>query len=45
MDIIIGIAWIFSLLCLKMYKDKIINMHKERIRLMEAKWIRGQNKR
>jgi hypothetical protein len=47
MDIIIvtAILWILSLVCLKMYKDKIISMHIERNRLLEEKWTRGQKKK
>jgi len=38
--IVVSIIWFIALLSLKMYKDKIIFMYKERIRNMEETWTK-----
>jgi|TARA_R100000005_G_C4868815_1_gene126375 hypothetical protein len=43
--IITSIIWLVALLSLKMYKDKIIYMHKEKMRMMEEAWIKEQKKK
>ncbi len=42
--IVVSIIWFIALLSLKMYKDKIIYMQKEKMRLMEDIWTKEQNK-
>ena len=45
MDIIVvSIIWFIALLSLKMYKDKIIYLQKEKMRIMEDIWTKGQKK-
>ncbi len=40
-----SLIWFLALLCLKYFKDKIIFLQKERIAMLEAKWIKEQNKK
>ena len=45
MDIIVvSIIWFIALVSLKMYKDKIIHMQKEKMRIMEDIWPKGRKK-
>ena len=45
MDIIVvSIIWFIALVSLKMYKDKIIYLQKEKMRIMEDIWTKGQKK-
>ena len=39
-----SLIWFLALLCLKYFKDKIIFLQKERIAMLEAKWIKEQKR-